>query len=215
MNGIKAVQTLTSVLAVLVLTMTNPAHSGECNSLAPLADPDNAENGYFDLSGNPIDSNTSHQIDKIAKFLRGEWVGTQMVKSCKGHFKSPEPEIHTFQVKADITQHHTGAVRLEAEKESKTERVVKLETYFVTPQIDTSRGFEQDWHTIDVPDENTIIFSEKSRTLNANGFTRLIHQVRKLQLQDSNTVTLDTKLYVNSFLVEQTGWTLRRRIELQ
>lgn len=209
MNGIKLALTLATAFA-LVTT----GHTGECNSPAPLADSKDVENGYYNLEDHPIDAREKTRIGKLLKSLRGEWSGTEIVKICTGHFKTPTESFQTFDVQASVKQHHSGALRLEATKERRADRVTKLETLFLTPEINTDRGFRQAWHTIDVIDENTIIFSEKSRAQGANGFTRLIHQVNRIELQN-NKLVLDTKLYVNGFFVEQTGWELHRRFNLQ
>lgn len=196
----------TKILAALFPLLFNaPAFSSECNDNAPLADPDNIENGYYNLDGHAITDRDRARLEKFATVLRGHWQGIELAKECVGHFSAPTEDMQRYQVRAEITRHDTGAIRIQAEKERQSDRVLKLDTMFISPETDLEYGRLHGWHTLEFIDDNTVIFSEKSRV----GNSRLLHVVKKIQLRN-NKLTVDRKLYVNGYFVEQNGWILER-----
>lgn len=198
-----------TITAAPLLLLSTFAVASECNDFAPLADPENPENGYFNLQGQPLSEANRLQLEKLSAALTGKWRGTQLAKTCEGHHESPTSHLERYPVNAEISRHATGAVRMDAEKERLSDRVVKLDTMFLTPESDTEYGRTPGWHTLEFLDDNTVVFSEKSRVRNGNNFARMIHKIKKVQLVD-NKLTVDSKVYVNGYFVEQTGWSLSR-----
>lgn len=231
---------LTNAIRVIAplfpLIFSMSVFASECNDNAPLADPENIENGYFNLDNHSITGSDRAKLEKLAVKLRGHWQGIELVKTCNGHFKSPDEDRQRYQVRAEVSRHATGAIRVQAEKERESDRVLQLDTMFISPETDAEYGRLQGWHTLDFIDNNTVIFSEKSRVASgikhkrqfgwpsvfsgANGVfaplaptaignSRLLHVVQKIQLS-GNKLTVDRKLYVNGYFLEQNGWILER-----
>lgn len=200
---------LRALITAAPLLLSTVAYASECNDLAPQADPTNTENGYFNLQGHDLNPENRSRLEKFSVALSGTWRGTELAKTCVGNHKSPTSQLDRYPVNAEISRHATGAVRMDAEKERLSDRAVKLDTLFLTPESDTEYGRAHGWHTLEFLDENTIVFSEKSRVHNGNNFARLIHEIKKVQLAD-NKLTIDRKLYVNGHFVEQNGWILSR-----
>ncbi len=166
----KPINTTPKALTTLLsLLFTAPVFASQCNDNAPLADLENVENGYFNLDGNPISDRDKAKLEKLATKLRGHWKGIELTKECVGHFSNPSEELQHYEVRAEITRHDTGAIRLQAEKERQSDHVIKLDTMFISPEIDAVYGRIQGWHTLDFISEDTMIFSHKSRV--ANGAT--------------------------------------------
>lgn len=205
----KSTNTHKTLTASLLLLFTATAHANECNDIAPLADHSNVENGYFDVNGHSITEADRTRLEKLAGALRGHWRGVELVKECVGHFKTPTEELQRYRVDAEITRHPTGAIRIEAEKARQSDNVLKLDTLFISPEIDLDYGRAHGWHTLEFIDDNTVIFSEKSRVLSGNTFARFLHTVKKIELRE-NKLTVDRLLYVNGHFVEQNGWILER-----
>ena len=198
-----------AIITAAPLLLSSVTFASECNDLAPLADPANTENGYFNLHGRELNHENRSRLEKLSVALSGTWRGTELAKTCEGHHKTPTSHLTRSQVSAEISRHPTGAVRLEAEKERLADRAIRLETLYLTPESDIEYGRALGWHTLEFLDDNTLVFSKKSRVRNGNFFTRMIHEIKKVQLVD-NTLTIDRKLYVNGYFVEQTGWMLSR-----
>lgn len=217
----KLTKTATIPVILFPLIFTAPVVASECNDNAPLADPENIENGYFNLADHSIADSDRARLEKLAVELRGHWRGIELAIECVGHYSAPNEDMQQYQVRAEISRHETGAIRIQAEKERLSDRVLKLDTLFISPETDAEYGRLHGWHTLDFIDDHTVIFSEKSRVANgksrlfaelaptAIGTNRLLHVIKKIELR-GNKLTVDRKLYVNGYFVEQNGWILER-----
>lgn len=198
-----------ALIVAAPLLLGTAVNASECNDLAPFKDPADAENGYFTVQGRSLNPENRHRLEKFSVALRGFWRGTELAKTCVGHHHSPASHLTRYTVASEISRHATGAVRMDAEKERLSDRTVKLDTLFLTPESDAEYGRALGWHTFEFLDDNTVVFSQKSRVRNGNAFARIIHEIKKVQLID-NKLTIDRKLYVNGYFVEQNGWMLSR-----
>lgn len=215
--------------AIACLALAGSVHAVECNHLAP--GNDLATEDYYLLDEPAIDLPTIKQADKFAKRLAGRWHGTQLELSCKGHFTSPHKDYNQYRISAEISTHFNGGIRLEAEKERESDRTIKIEKMFFTPETKKDRlGREIGWrsYVVEFIDDNTLLLIDKYRVRNrvrnagvspqlravstvpgVTGATRLLHEVKKITL-DKNSLKIDRTLYVNGYFVAQDGWLLER-----
>ncbi len=211
--------------AAFLLVASGSVYAIECNDLAP--GNDSQSDQYFHLDEPAIDAPTIKLTREFAKRLAGKWWGTQLEVSCKGHYTSPYKDYNQYRISAEISQHFNGAIRLEAEKERESDRTLKIEKVFFSPEIEKYRlGREVGWrsYTVDFSDKNTLVMVDKYRVRNfplspllaaataapgVTSATRLLHEIRKVKIEN-NTLKIDRQLFVNGHFVAQDGWLLER-----
>ncbi len=191
----------------------SPAGATDCNQPAPTLDVSN-QASYFDFGAVPIDSRQQQQLIDFASRLSGRWSGMQTELLCTGHLKLPMETATQYQVDAEITGQHNGAIKLEAEKE--TRRKVKIERVFLSPTFSDSRA-NRPTGSVTFADDNSIVFSDKYHVRNGRlahaalrNSVRTVEELKKIMLID-DTLTIDRQTYVNGHLVSQDAWALVRR----
>ncbi|OED39265.1 hypothetical protein AB833_17245 [Chromatiales bacterium (ex Bugula neritina AB1)] len=201
-----------SVIFIAVLGTISSANAADCNQLTPTLG-NGSSDQYFELEFEPIQSGQKHKLTSFADRLSGKWQGVQSESLCKGHFTKPTSQDFQYRVHAEISENFSGAIRLEAEKESR--RKVKLEKVYLSPTTNQSNNLWQTG-TITFSGPNSIIFSDIYHTRSARvafnserNSVRTVEELKRVTLLD-NTLTIDRQTYVNGYLVSQDAWQLER-----
>lgn len=208
-------------LLATVLIAASQASAEDCNQ--PAADLLEDRHSYFLLDSAPASTELHRQITQFADHLAGRWRGHSELSECTGHFSDPAATASSFEVDAEISLAHSGAIKLEAEKLRATDRVLKLDRLFFSPELNKYRqGRERGWRSYEITfiSPTRMVFSEKYRVKNlrlattprapnsANA-TRLIHEIKEISLH-RDALSVGRSLYVNGHFVAREDWQLER-----